>query len=176
MDIKQYHKIIFVGSGGSGKSWTAKRVAELTGYPLHHLDKELWLPGWVMPPKQEKIAKQQEMMNKDRWIIDGNYNSTMDLRFRAADLVIFLDIHRVVCIVSVMKRAGKKRSDLPEYLEEPKVFSKEFFEFCKWIWSYPQTDRNTVMSLHEKYPETTFLQIKTRRKMKKLLNQWRRET
>ena len=56
MNIRDYNKIILVGSGGSGKSWMAKRIAEITGYSLYHLDKELWQPGWVMPPKEEKIA------------------------------------------------------------------------------------------------------------------------
>ena len=172
MNVRDYDKIILVGCGGSGKSWMAKHLAELTGYPLYHLDKELWQPGWVMPPREEKIAKQQEMMKGEQWIIEGNYNSTMELRYASADLIIFLDINRIICILSAAKRTGKKRSDLPDYLEEPKAFSKDFFQFCKWIWTYPKTGKITVMSLHEKYPDKTFLHIKTRRKVKILLKEW----
>ena len=92
----------------------------------------------------------------------------MELRFPAADLIVFLDINRFVCIISAAKRTGKKRSDLPDYLEEPKIFSKDFFGFVRWIWSYPKTDRKTVMALHEKYPEKEFLHIKRRSRVKKL--------
>ena len=172
MNIRDYSKIILVGSGGSGKSWLSERIAALTGYRLYHLDRELWQPGWVMPSKEEKIAKQREMIKGDKWIIDGNYNSTMELRFAAADLVIFLDINRVACILSAVKRTGKKRADLPDYLTEPRVFSKEFRAFCRWIWFYPKTGRKTVMALREKYPEKDFVRIKTRREMKKLLSEW----
>ena len=172
MNIYDYNKIILVGSGGSGKSWMAKRIAEITGYSLFHLDKELWQPGWVMPPKEEKITKQQEMMNREQWIIEGNYNSTMELRFSAADLIIYLDINRIVCIWRAMKRTGKKRSDLPDYLEESKAFTKEAFKFYKWIWTYPKTGRKTIMDLHEKYSDKAFLHIRKRREVKKLLRQW----
>ncbi|MCL2407006.1 MAG: hypothetical protein FWC95_03680 [Defluviitaleaceae bacterium] len=44
MDILSYSKIILVGKSGSGKFWLSKRIAEITGYPLYHLDKEFWRP------------------------------------------------------------------------------------------------------------------------------------
>jgi len=168
-NFSDYNRIILVGNCGSGKSWLAKHIASITGFPLFHLDKEIWQPGWVMPSTDEKIAIQQRLISGQRWIIDGNYNSTMEMRFAAADLVVFLDINRVTCILSAMKRTGKKRSDLPDYLDEPKVFSRDFFDFCKWIWSYPETGRKTVMDLHQKYPDKTFLHIKGRRDAKKLI-------
>lgn len=172
MHIRDYKKIILLGSGGSGKSWMAKRIAEITGYPLYHLDKEHWQPGWVMASREEKIARQKEIIGGESWIIDGNYNSTMELRFAAADLIIFLDIHRIVCIVSAAKRAGKKRSDLPDYLTEHNWFSKEFLQFAKWLWDYPKSDKPRVLALRDKYPEKTFLRIESRRSMRSILKNW----
>ena len=161
-DFKKYNKIIVVGCSGSGKSWLSKRIAKLTGYPIFHLDVEHWQEGWVMSSREEKIARQKQIIDGDKWIIDGNYNSTMEIRFEAADLVVFLDINRITRIISVMKRTGTKRSDLPDYLEEPKVLSREFFDFFKILWAYPKTGRKTVMALHEKYPNKIFLHIKSR--------------
>ncbi|MCL2514071.1 MAG: topology modulation protein [Oscillospiraceae bacterium] len=172
-DFSKYNKIILVGSGGSGKSWLSKRIAEIVGYPLYHLDVEHWKPGWVMPPKEERAAWQREIMSGEKWIIDGNYHSTLELRFAAADLIVFLDINRVICLISAIKRQGKKRSDLPDYLEE-KLFSKDFFEFLKWIWGYPKNSekgQKTIMDLHEKYPEKEFLRIKSRKSVNKLIKE-----
>jgi len=169
-DFMAYDRIILVGSGSSGKSWLSKRISEITGYPLFHLDKEFWQPGWVMLSREEKIAKQKEMMERPTWIIDGNYESTMEIRFATADLVIFLDINRFVCATSVIRRTGQKRSDLPDYLVEPKIFSKDFYDFFKWIWSYPKKGRKMVMMLHEKYSDKMFLHIKKRRHVNKLLS------
>ena len=168
-DFSKYNRIILIGCMGSGKSWLSKRIAEKTGYPLFHLDVEHWKPGWVADSREEKIARQQEIISGEKWIIDGTYGSTMELRFAAADLIIYLEINRLICIWSAARRTGKKRSDLPDYLEEPKLFNKEFFQFCKWIWIFPKNNKKRIMDLHEKYPEKEFLRIKSRRQVKKLL-------
>jgi len=169
-DFAKYNRIILVGNSGSGKSWLSKRIAERTGYPLFHLDKEHWKPDMVMAPREERIARQKEIISGEKWIIDGNFDSTMEIRFAAADLIIFFDINRLICISGVIKRNKKKRTDMPDYWEEPKLFGKEFFKFCKYIWQFPKTaGRKTIIDLHEKYPEKEFLHIKSRRKVKKLL-------
>jgi len=167
--IREYRKIIIIGNSGSGKSTFAKQLGKVTGLPVIHLDKEFWQPNWVETPRDEWIEKQKQLISGDKWIIDGNYSGTMELRFAAADLIIFLDISRVVCVCSAAGRTGKKRSDLPEDLQEPKMFSKDFFDFAKWIWGYPKKDKKKVLALHIKYPEKPFLHIKSRRELKRYL-------
>ena len=166
----QYSRIVIVGNVGSGKSYMAKKIAALTGLPLIHLDKEYWQPQWGALPKEEWRQKQEALTAGARWIMDGQYGSTMELRFQAADLVVFLDIHWLVCLISAAKRAGQKRSDLPEYLEEQRWFSREFFDFCREsILPYAQRGRRTVLALHAKYPDTAFLHIKSRREANRLM-------
>ena len=173
MDIHEFEKIILIGSGGSGKSYMAKKIAQITNYPLYHLDNEFWKPDWVMTTKEEKIKRHEELFYGETWIIDGNYNSTLEIRFAAADLVIFLDVNRIVCILSAARRVGKKRSDLPDYLTESKWLSKEFAQFAKWLWNYPKYDRPKILALRDKYPEKNFLHIKSRDEVNKLLDKWR---
>ena len=116
-----------------------------------------------------------ELISKEKWIIDGNVNhgDTMELRFEAADLIIFLDINCFICLTSVIKRNGKKRSDTPQYLEEK--FDKGFIRLCKGLWSFSKTRKRTIMNLHKKYPNKPFFVIDSRRKMNNLLNLWRDE-
>lgn len=170
-DIRDYRKIILVGSSGSGKSYYARKLADLTGYPLIHLDNEFWQPNWVKTPKDEWVGKQQAMIAGDTWIIDGNYNSTLELRFSAAELIVFLDISRWVCLFAAWKRHGQKRSDLPGYLDEK--FDWEFLTFLKWIWEFPRKHKSRILTLHEKYAEKPFLIIPSRRYMDQLLDAWR---
>ena len=169
VNIGDYNRIVLVGSSGSGKSWLSKRLADIYGYPLIHLDNEFWKPGWMKTPKDEWMAVQEELTSREKWIIDGNYDSTMEMRFMTADIVVFLDINRFVCIWRVLWRTGKKRSDFPDYLDESNILSKEFVEFCKWIWRFPETGRKTIMELHKKYPEKAFLHIRHRREIKAVL-------
>ncbi|MEN6313957.1 MAG: topology modulation protein [Clostridiaceae bacterium] len=167
MNILNYKKIILVGSAGSGKSWLAKRLAGITGYKLIHLDCEFWQPNWTKTPREEWIEKQKGFIKGEKWIIDGNYGSSIELRFTAADLVVFLDINRFVCMWSAIKRHGKKRSDLPDYLEEK--MNLEFIEFLKWIWTFQKTGKKKILELHEKYPEKEFLVLKSRKAVMKFL-------
>ena len=167
--LTDFKRIAIVGSGGSGKSWLSKRIAETGEYKLTHLDNEFWKPDWVKTPKDEWVEIQRKLIVEERWVIDGNYDSTMEMRFEAADLVIFLDINRLLCIWRAALRTGKKRSDLPGYLEEPSIINTEFFEFCKWIWSFRKTSGKTIMELHNKYPDKVFLHLRKQRDVKQLL-------
>ena len=168
-DFAAYDRIMVVGSGGSGKSWLASRIAAHTGHPVYHLDKEFWRPGWVMTPPEEIVTRTRQMIAAPRWIIEGNYAATMGLRFAAADLVIFLDINRVVCLASAVRRLGRPRPDLPPDVAEPPLWSRDFLEFAQWIWRYPATERPTVLRLHAADPATRFLRITSRRQMRDLL-------
>lgn len=171
LNILKYNRIIIVGNNGSGKSFLAKELSQITGLPLVHLDVEFWLPNWEKPPKDNWIKKQLELTSKEKWIIDGNHTDTMELRFKETDMIIFLDINRFVCLFSVFTRFGKKRSDMPGYFKER--LDKEFIRFLKGLWDFSKTRKHTIMDLHRKYPEKPFLVINSRRKMKKLLNNWK---
>lgn len=162
-----YKKIILVGSAGSGKSYLSKQIASCTKQPLVHLDNEYWKPGWTATPKAQWIERQKTLIEGESWIIDGNYNSTIELRFAAADCVIFLDRSRIACIYGAWKRHGKKRTDLPDYLIERK--DKEFYEFLKLIWKFPKKDGKRIGELHHKYPEKKFIILKNRGQIKRFL-------
>lgn len=173
LNIFDYKRIIIVGNNGSGKSFLTKELSAITSLPLVHLDVEFWRPNWEKPTKEEWIKQQTELISKEKWIIDGNHSDTMELRAKSADLILFLDINRFICLVSVLKRHGKKRSDMPEYLEER--LDMEYLRFFKGLWNFPKTRKPIIMDLHKKYPDKTFFVIKSRRKMNTLLNQWKDE-
>lgn len=173
LNIFEYNRIIIVGNNGSGKSFLAKELSAITGLPLVHLDVEFWRPDWEKTPKEQWIKRQAELISKEKWIIEGNHTDTMELRFEAADMIIFLDINRIVCLAGVFKRLGKKRTDWPQYLEEK--LDKAFFRFCMGLWIFNNTRKRTIMGLHNKNPGKPFFVIRGRRKMKELLYQWRAE-
>ena len=171
MNIRDYNKIVIFGASGAGKSYTSRRIAEITRYPVYHLDAVFFQHGWVTVSEDDFIARQREMMSGRTWIIEGNYKKTMEFRFATADLIIFLDVNRFTRIWAATQRQGKKRPELPD-LEKRSVFSKEFLNLVKMQWSHGKATRDKVMELRSKYPDKAFLHIRGRREAKKLLEEW----
>ena len=174
LDIFSYERIIIIGNNGSGKSYLCEKLSKITNLPAVHLDAEYWRPNWEQPSKDEWEKRQIELIAKDKWIIDGNHTNTLELRFKAAEAIIFLDINRPTCLFSVLKRHGKKRCDLPQFLEEK--IDKDFFRFLKGLWSFSKTRRNVIVNLHNVYSDKPFFLIKSRKKINLLLNQWKEQT
>ena len=102
-------RVIVIGSGGAGKSVFAARLAEGTGLPLIHLDALYWKPGWVAPAPDEWDETMRRLVAGERWIIDGNYSRTLEMRMAACDTAIFLDVPRAVW----RRRRGASACALP---------------------------------------------------------------
>lgn len=139
------NKILVIGCPGSGKSTFAKRLHQQTHFPIYHLDQI-----WHRPDKtniSETAFDQQlsDLFKTSQWIIDGNYNRTLEMRLKACDTVFFLDLPVDVCIQSVESRIGKKRDDMPWIEEE---FDEEFRQF---ILDFPAQSRPYIEQLLNKY-------------------------
>jgi adenylate kinase family enzyme len=128
---------MIIGAPGTGKSVLARRVGELTGLPVIHLDAELWQPGWVLTPKDQELEALERMVAGDRWIIDGNWANTQEIRLRRADTVIHLDLPRRIYFTRIVKRSimyrGRSRPDMavgcPERLD---------WAFVSFTWRFPR--------------------------------------
>lgn len=94
-----------MGNAGSGKSTLAMKIKKITKLPTYHIDKILWKKNWERTPEDEFREKHTEMINEERWILDGvGYESTWDERLEASDTIIFLDLSKEICIKQAWKR------------------------------------------------------------------------
>ena len=137
-------RILVIGSGGSGKTTFARRLAQQTKLPLIHLDALYWRPGWHPTPVDEWRTKVATLVGEPAWIMDGNYGGTLNIRLEGCDAVVFLDIPRLVCLWRVVRRqlqhGGQNRAELPEGCPE-----RLTWEFLKWIWTYPARRRDVIL-------------------------------
>ena len=140
-------KIIIIGCPGSGKSTFSRVLHHKTGIPLYHLDMMYWNEDKTTVEKSVFLERLSAVLEKDVWIIDGNYGSTMELRMAACDTVIFLDYPLDVCLDGIKERRGKPRSDMP-WIE-----TEEDEEFIEFIKSYNQQQKPKVLELLEKYSD-----------------------
>jgi adenylate kinase family enzyme len=85
-------RVVVLGIAGGGKSTLARRISATLGLPLYQMDKIGWLPGWKLAPNKYVNRRHDQIMLRDRWVIDG-YGSwrSMEQRCDAADALILID-------------------------------------------------------------------------------------
>lgn len=69
-------KIMVIGCPGSGKSTFSRELYSKTGIPLYHLDMMYWNADKTTVEKDVFLERLLTVLDKNEWIIDGNYAST----------------------------------------------------------------------------------------------------
>ena len=157
-------KVIVIGCPGSGKSTVSRALHNKTGIPLYHLDMMYWNADKTTVEKSVFLERLSVVLEKDEWIIDGNYGSTMELRMAACDTVIFLDYPLDVCLDGIKERRGKPRSDMP-WIE-----TEEDTEFIEFIKNYNEQQKPKVLELLEKYRDKNIIIFTSREQSDAFLN------
>ena len=138
-------KIIVIGCPDSGKSTFSRALHHKMGIPLYHLDMMYWNADKTTVEKNVFSERLSAVLEKDEWIIDGNYGSTMEMRMMACDTIVFLDYPTDICLDGIRRRRGKSRSDMP-WIE-----TEEDEDFMAFIKTYNEQQRPKVLSLLDKY-------------------------
>lgn len=148
-------KIAVIGGSGAGKSTLAQQLGSILNISVYHLDAIFWKPGWNPIERSELIEEQGIILQKDSWIIDGNYSSTMDMRLLEADTIIFLHYKTIRCLYGVTKRRiqyhKKTRPDMGEGCKE-----KLDLEFLNWVYQF---NRKKAPSIYQKLDQLHDKQI-----------------
>lgn len=160
-------KIIIIGCPGSGKSTFSRSLENLTGLSLYHLDMLKWNSDKTTVSKRVFEERLDNVLEKNEWIIDGNYISTMEYRMKQCDTVFFLDYPLEVCLSGIKQRIGKKRSDMP-WIEE-----NEDPEFMDFIKSFDKDARPEILNLLKKYAPENIIIFKNREDVGEFLRDYK---
>lgn len=150
-------KVMVIGCPGSGKSTFSRALSQITGLPLTHLDMLYWNADKTTVERSVFLERLSAVLQKDAWIIDGNYSSTMELRMQECDTVFFLDYPADICLQGVKDRQGKPRPDTPW------VETEEDTEFLEYIQNFYKENRPQVLELLQKYSHKTIYIFQNRR-------------
>ncbi|MGN1165149.1 MAG: adenylate kinase [Lachnospiraceae bacterium] len=140
-------KVIVIGCPGAGKSTFARKLRDVTGLPLYYLDMLWHKPDQTNISREEFDIRLNEIVKSDRWIIDGNYLRTLEMRLNECDTVFFMDYPLKICLEGAASRIGKKREDLPWIETE---FDEEFRQ---WITDFSKDQLPQIYELLEKYQD-----------------------
>ncbi|WP_300502372.1 hypothetical protein [uncultured Duncaniella sp.] len=149
-------KVIIIGCPGAGKSTFGRKLADVTGLPLHYLDMIWHRPDRTTVNREEFDEQLDSLLDGDRWIIDGNYIRTLPLRLFRCDTVFMFDLPLEVCLAGAEERLGKERVDMPwtdTVLDE---------EFRQWILDFPKMQLPLINLFLDSY-KGTVVRFKSRR-------------
>ncbi|MEO8141745.1 MAG: topology modulation protein [Sphingomicrobium sp.] len=115
-------RVMIIGPCGAGKSTVSHVLAARLCLPLIHMDQLNWQPDWVDAGNDRLRGLLAVEVAKERWLIEGNYGSTMPMRLERADTIIYLDYPLPLCLWRLMKRIvtnyGRTRPDMPDNCPE----------------------------------------------------------
>lgn len=138
--LKTAERVLVIGCSGSGKSTLARQLAERLGLAYVSMDREIfWLPGWQSRPRAEALARLQDIVARDRWMLDGTSPGTLPLRLPRAHLVLWLRPPRWMSLYGVISRwlrfRGRSRPEMADGC--PERISREFLTY---VWNFERTE------------------------------------
>ena len=156
-------RICVVGCGGSGKSTLSNKLEEILDLPIYYLDTFFYEAGWVEVEKDIFVQRLSEIVIKDKWIIDGNFTETMDMRFEKADTIIFLDYPRWLNLYGVFTRSIKDYGKIREDMAEG-CFECFDWKLIKHVYNFKKQSRPQVLEKIKKFSFKCDVIILTSRK------------
>ncbi|MFE2578884.1 topology modulation protein [Streptomyces sp. NPDC059378] len=135
-------KVAIVGCGGSGKSYLARELGKILDAPVTHLDAAFYDDDWNALPMDKFAELQQELVAEPRWVIDGNYNSTLQIRLESCDTVVLMDVSTISALYGIFSRqlrhgAGHKGNG---------VHNRIHWGVIKYVATYRRKMRPRVMA------------------------------
>src|SRR5207247_8125243 len=92
--------------------------------------------------------KLEGLLDQPRWVMDGTFLSTLAVRLRRCDAVIFLDFSRPRCYWGILRRyardRGRRREDMAEGCVETSLFD---LDYLRWVCRFTASVRPAILEL-----------------------------
>ena len=94
MELRSFQpmiRVVVIGTSCSGKTTFASQLADQLAITHTELDVLHWFPDWQMRPIEEFRSLVAEVVEQDRWVIDGNYGKVRDVVWPRATHLVWLN-------------------------------------------------------------------------------------
>ncbi|MEZ6049349.1 MAG: hypothetical protein R3C11_27975 [Planctomycetaceae bacterium] len=164
---KRDARIFIMGPTGTGKSTLGNRLGVDLDSTHRSLDELYWGPDWIPLPEEEFMTNLSNVLEQDRWILDGNYNQVQPLIFPHATCLIWLNYRFWTNFNQLLKRTVRRiRTQEKLYADNRESYRKAFFSrdsILLWLWtSYPklQARYRPIFDTPEQYADQLLIELK----------------
>lgn len=146
-------RVAIIGNGGGEKSTLARQLAERHGLFYCSVDQVQWAPGWQPAPEEFVSSRLREVIDRDRWVIDGwGPWPSIEQRFESSDTIVFVDLPLWMHFWLAAERQlaiarGEERADPVQGCDDLEV-TRRLFET---IWRVDQEAKPRLVGLLDRY-------------------------
>lgn len=168
-------KILLVGSSGAGKTTFSRQLEAQLGLPVLHLDTLWHADDYSEEAAQRFVQKIKAFMSlHEAWVIDGNYNGSLDLRLAEADVVVWFQVPVWRALWRVIRRSlafRKNRASRPEMPAEfSERFDRDYLDFLKFVWHFPKKNNPQIQEKLAQFSGRVYI-VKNRKDRRQVLEQ-----
>ena len=159
----------------------ARSLSEMLDLPCLELDGVYHQPDWTLLPEDEFRSKVDEFTNRNRWVVDGNYNSAgvLDLVWNKADTVVWVDPPRRVVMSRVVRRTIRRAATREELWNGNREPWSNFTRWdpreniIRWTWTrFASTwSRYEQRMADPRWEHLTFIRLRSRKDAKTFLEE-----
>ena len=169
------HRIVVVGTTGSGKTTLAGELAQRLEVPHVELDALHWEPHWVEAPIEIFRKRVAHAVSGEAWVTDGNYSAVRDIVWSCADTIVWLDYSLPTILYRLARRTfrriftreelwnGNKERIWVQFLSRDSIFLWALKTYRRRRREYPEllsSPEHThlhLVHLHSPHPARRFL-------------------
>jgi adenylate kinase family enzyme len=167
-------RVAVQGVSGSGKTTVGRALAQRLEVPYVELDALHHGPNWTEATPAELQERVRPWVERDSWVIDGNYRSKLgDAVIARADTLVWLDLPVGVWLPRLAWRTfsrmvtrevlwnGNRERFRFLFTERPNIF--------EWAWQQHRTQRHELPAWVADHPHARLVRLRSPREVRRYL-------
>lgn len=163
-------RINVIGTSGSGKTTFGRELADILKIPFIEMDAIFWGPDWNHLEDEVFFYRLANALEGDDWVLDGNYERTLPVKWERVEVVIWLDFSFPRTLRQAVSRAARRLISRQEIWPGTgnreslrMLFSKE--SIVLWTITTYGRRRKQILQMREspKYQAIIFHQLRSPR-------------